>query len=165
MFTWVQRREAGGSIQERRRVPFPKVDCIEFTSRTMKYAHQSLRSSPGVLEGLNRILHAWSHNTGPQPLSGWYFGSVKGSIIPLPKLVTSQSKQLANALHVMVRMLARLLRKIIHPQTIWSVSRGKVLVMKIGTRPVWISKCVLHWLLLSALLDFLLSLLFLHWPI
>ena len=85
MFTWVQRREVGGSIQERRRVPFPKVDCIEFTSRTMKYAHQSLRSSPGVLEGLNRILHAWSHNTGPQPLAGWDFGSVKGSIIPLSK--------------------------------------------------------------------------------
>ena len=65
-------------------------------------------------------------------------------ILGLLKLVTSRSEQLANALHVMVRMLARLLRKIIHPQTIRSVFRGKVLVIKNGTRTVWISKCVLH---------------------
>ena len=63
-------------------------------------------------------------------------------ILGLLKLVTSRSEQLANALHVMVRMLARLLHKIIHPQTIRSVFRGKVLVIKNGTRIAWIGKGV-----------------------
>ena len=43
---------------------------------------------------------------------------ILGLLKALPTLVSSRSEQLANALHVMVRMLARLLRKIIHPQTI-----------------------------------------------
>ena len=45
----------------------PTVHLIQLMN-----AHQSLRvvlgEQVGILEGLFRILHAWSQNTGPQPL-------------------------------------------------------------------------------------------------
>ena len=114
--------------------PFDEAVALHYISTISQYLVQDTSASavvlrPGTVHCLDGIL---------------------GLLKALPKLVSSRSEQLANALHVMVRMLARLLRKIIHPQTIRSVFRGKVLVIKNGTRTVWISKCVL----LSSLLDF-----------